>query len=83
MPVLNMATYNENPKRPETAFGLPGGDKAVVPWDKMPQMVKVETYVTNANPDTQVRSLVKANQEAMDEFWRYGVYPAMVRDNQR
>lgn len=83
MPVLNMAVYNENPKRPETAFRTPRGDTSVIPWDKMPQMVKVETYVTNANPDTQVRTFIKANPDAMDELYRYGIRPAMLRDGQR
>jgi hypothetical protein len=83
MPLLNMAVMNENPRRPETAFRTPKGDTAVIPWDKLPQMVKVETYVTNANPDTQVRTLIKANPDAMDELWRHGVYPAMRRDGFR
>jgi hypothetical protein len=83
MPVLNMAMYNENPKRPETAFRTSSGDTAVIPWDKMAQMVKVETYVTNANPDTQVRTLIRANPDAMNELWRSGIRPAMIRDDQR
>lgn len=83
MPLLNMAIYNENPKRPETAFSNARGDRAVIPWDKMPQMVKVETYVTNANPDTQVRTLIRANPDAFDELERYGLGPARQRERQR
>jgi len=83
MPLVNLATYNENPKNPESVFGLPGGSKAIIPWDKMPQMVKAEVYVTNANPDTQVRTIIKANPDAMNELWRRGIRPAMERDGYR
>jgi TP901 family phage tail tape measure protein len=83
MPLVNVATFNENPNRPETAFELPGGGKSVFPWDKLPQMVKAEVYVTNANPDTQVRTIMKANPEVMNELWHIGIRPAMLRDNQR
>lgn len=83
MPLLNMAIYNENPRRPESAFGTPSGGREVIPWDKMPQMVKVETYVTNANPDTQVRTLIRANPDAFDELERHALGPARRRENIR
>ena len=79
MPILNMAMYNENPKRPEAAFKTPRGDTAVVPWDK----IKVENYVSNANPNTQIRTLIKADPDAMNELWRSGIRPAMIRDDRR
>jgi len=83
MPVLNMAMYNENPKRPETAFRTSSGDTAVIPWDKMPQMVKVEIHGVKIDANDQVRALVRANPDAMDEFFRAGIQPAMLRNNQR
>jgi uncharacterized phage infection (PIP) family protein YhgE len=70
MPIVNMAAINENPRRPEVAINMGNRGTAAIPLDKIGKFVEVHTYVTNANPDTQIRTLIKAKPDAFDEIAR-------------